>query len=160
MRATRPTRQRFRGAADVAGSVLGIGLLGTGAGTVAAAVTAMAYWAIGRTSWQVGLAVACLLSIAGVAAAASVERVRGPDPREFVLDEVAGQWVALVGVGADWRCVVTAFVLFRVLDIVKPWPLRRLERLPHGVGVVADDLAAGLIALPMVHGVAWWLGGM
>ena len=159
MRATGPTRRRFRGVADVAGSVLGIGLLGKGAGTVAAAAAAVAYWAIGGLSWQAGLAVASLLSIAGVASAAPVERLRGPDPREFVLDEVAGQCLALVGVAADWRCVVTAFVLFRVLDIVKPWPLRRLESLPHGVGVVADDLAAGLIALPMVHGVAWWLGG-
>ena len=42
----------------------------------------------------------------------------------------------------------------------KPWPLRRIQLVPHGVGVVADDPAAGLITLPVVHGVAWWLGGV
>jgi phosphatidylglycerophosphatase A len=79
------------------------------------------------------------------------------DPGPIVLDEVAGQWLALavVALGRSQapgpREMAVAFVLFRVLDVVKPWPIRRLERLPGGWGIVADDLgaalAAGLLAL-------------
>jgi phosphatidylglycerophosphatase A len=79
------------------------------------------------------------------------------DPGPIVLDEVAGQWLALAVVAlgrsqaAGPREMAVAFVLFRVLDVVKPWPIRRLERLPGGWGIVADDLgaalAAGLLAL-------------
>ncbi len=74
------------------------------------------------------------------------------DPGAVVLDETAGQWVAL-GV---WTSVypgvlaagtlATSFVLFRLFDLVKPWPIRALERLPGGWGIVADDVAAGLAA--------------
>ncbi len=69
----------------------------------------------------------------------------------MVLDEVAGQWLSLlfVPVGGGWRAVwvtVAAFVLFRAFDILKPPPARQLERLPAGWGILADDLAAGVMA--------------
>ena len=72
------------------------------------------------------------------------------DPSECVLDEVAGQWFALLPMGLfsnlfDWRALLAAFLLFRVLDILKPWPIYRLERLKGGAGIMADDVAAGLI---------------
>jgi phosphatidylglycerophosphatase A len=74
------------------------------------------------------------------------------DPGPVVLDEVAGPWVALallvtVRPGAPAPGALAAsFLLFRAFDVVKPWPIRRLERLPGGWGIVADDLAAGLAA--------------
>ena len=62
-----------------------------------------------------------------------------------VIDEVLGQWVTLLGAAArSWRIFAAAFVLFRVFDIWKPWPVRNLEKLPAGAGIVADDIAAGL----------------
>lgn len=67
------------------------------------------------------------------------------DPGLVVVDEVLGQWVTLLGATAFvWKSFLAAFILFRLFDIWKPWPVRRLERLPAGVGIVADDLAAGL----------------
>ncbi len=85
------------------------------------------------------------------------------DPGAFVLDEVAGQLVALLPLlpgplpplGA-----ALAFATFRALDIAKPWPIARLERLPGGVGIMADDLAAGALAAAVVAaaGAAGWLG--
>jgi phosphatidylglycerophosphatase A len=53
----------------------------------------------------------------------------------------------LIGVHPDWRHAVLALVLFRLFDIWKPWPIRRLERLPEGTGIMLDDVAAGLLAL-------------
>jgi len=89
-----------------------------------------------------------LLSIAlGVPAATIAARESGRrDPGFVVIDEVAGQWIALLGSPADWRHALIALVLFRAFDITKPFPARQLERLPEGWGIVFDDVAAGLYA--------------
>jgi phosphatidylglycerophosphatase A len=90
----------------------------------------------------------------GVPAATIVERESGGhDPGFVVIDEVAGQWVALLGASAGWRSALLSLFLFRVFDVVKPFPVGLLERLPEGWGIVFDDVAAGLYAL----GVGWLL---
>lgn len=73
-------------------------------------------------------------------------RLQRKDPGCIVSDELAGQWLALLCVPDAWPWWLAAFVLFRIFDIGKPWPMRRLERLPGGIGIVADDLAAGVYA--------------
>jgi phosphatidylglycerophosphatase A len=78
------------------------------------------------------------------------------DPQEVVVDEVAGQWIALAGAThlhtiAPW---LIAFALFRLFDIWKPFPVRALEKLPGGVGIVMDDVMAGIYA-----GLVMWLLG-
>jgi len=96
----------------------------------------------------VALVAGVILSIAfGVPAATIAARESGRhDPGFVVIDEVAGQWIALLGSPADWRHGLIALVLFRLFDITKPFPARRLERLPEGWGIVFDDVAAGLYA--------------
>jgi phosphatidylglycerophosphatase A len=86
-----------------------------------------------------------LVTPAGIWASTRAARLAaGKDPQFVVVDEVLGQWLTLAGARVlDLPHMAAAFVLFRLLDIVKPWPLRRLERLPEGTGIVADDLAAG-----------------
>ena len=75
------------------------------------------------------------------------------DPSHVVVDEVLGQWLALAGATAlNWKSWLGAFLLFRALDIAKPWPIRRFERLPGGTGIVADDLAAGAVAALVLFG--------
>jgi phosphatidylglycerophosphatase A len=68
-----------------------------------------------------------------------------------VIDEVAGQLVALIAVPLAWKSFLAGFILFRVFDILKPPPVRQLEALPEGTGIVLDDIAAGLYALIVVH---------
>jgi phosphatidylglycerophosphatase A len=86
--------------------------------------------------------------VLGVPAATIVERESGrTDPGFVVIDEVIGQWIALLACPADWRHGLIALVLFRLFDIAKPFPVRRLERLPGGWGIVFDDVGAGLYAL-------------
>jgi phosphatidylglycerophosphatase A len=70
-----------------------------------------------------------------------------PDPSCVVIDEVAGQLLTLLWATADWKSAMAGLILFRAFDIIKPAPLRRLERLPGGLGVMLDDLGAGLYAL-------------
>jgi len=77
------------------------------------------------------------------------------DPGEIVIDEVVGMWIALYG--HEPAFFVPAFGLFRILDIVKPFPVRNLERLPGGIGIMADDIAAGLLSNLILRGVCWFL---
>ena len=94
----------------------------------------------------------------GVPAATIVERESGrTDPGFVVIDEVIGQWIALLGSPADWRHGLIALVLFRLFDITKPFPVRQLERLPGGWGIVFDDVAAGLYALGVASLLRIWI---
>ncbi len=94
----------------------------------------------------------------GVPAATVAARESGRhDPGFVVIDEVAGQWITLIGSPADLRHGVIALILFRLFDITKPFPIRRLERLPEGWGIVFDDVAAGLYALGVASLLRIWI---
>ena len=91
-----------------------------------------------------------LILFAGTLAAQRVEIFWGHDSQRIVIDEVAGQMIAFCLTGPaqlSWSLIVAGFALFRFFDIVKPFPVRQLERLPGGAGVIADDVGAGLYAL-------------
>jgi phosphatidylglycerophosphatase A len=142
-------------------SAFGIGRVPGLPGTYASAVTAAAIAGLaweGTLAWAVAGAVAfavgasVTLALAGPAAAASDDG----DPSWVVSDEVAGQGLAIaVGYatpGGGYAPCLLAFLLFRVLDVTKPGPIRRLERWPGAVGVLADDVAAGALAGGIVLG--------
>jgi phosphatidylglycerophosphatase A len=97
-------------------------------------------------AWHLALA-AALFVPAVWAAGETARQKNAEDPGLVVVDEAVGQWIALAGAGAFTATqAAAAFVLFRLFDIVKPWPVRALERLPGGWGIVADDAAAGAYA--------------
>ena len=141
----------------------GFGKPGPGTwGSVAAVLLwTAAAWGLRLSARELLLALAigiALTLVFGVPAATIVERESGwTDPGFVVIDEVAGQWIALLGSPADWRHGLIALVLFRVFDIVKPFPVRRLERLPGGWGIVFDDVAAGLYALIVASLLRIWI---
>jgi phosphatidylglycerophosphatase A len=88
----------------------------------------------------------------GIPAATMVARASGnKDPQFVVIDETAGQLITLVAAPVAWKSLLAAFILFRAFDIVKPPPIRRLERLPEGTGIVVDDVGAGLYALAVMQ---------
>ncbi len=118
-------------------------------GSIAAAVVAWALLSVtGWPAWTLaGLAVA-LCPAAAWASRIAEESCGREDPGFIVVDEVVGQWLSLALIDpSNWKHWVAAVALFRVFDITKPPPLRRLEKLPRGWGVVADDAAAGLYAM-------------
>jgi phosphatidylglycerophosphatase A len=91
-----------------------------------------------------------LVLFAGTLAAQRVEIIWGHDSQRIVIDEVAGQMITFClagGAPLEWPSIIAGFALFRFFDIVKPFPIRHLERFRGGVGVVADDVGAGLYAL-------------
>jgi phosphatidylglycerophosphatase A len=141
--------------ARVIATFFGAGHIKPGPGTwgsLAAALLWLAVASILHPSPQVLLlillaGIAFAISL-GVPAATIAERESGRhDPGFVVIDEVAGQWIALLGCPPDWAHGLVALILFRLFDITKPFPVRRLERLPAGWGIVFDDVAAGLYAL-------------
>ena len=138
-------------------TVFGVGNLRPGPGTYGSAVALVLWFAAIHVSHATAqaqavgtLVVALVVTAVGISAATIVAREAGrEDPGFVVIDEVAGQLFALIAIPADWKHALLAFGLFRLLDITKPWPIRRLERLHGGLGIMLDDVAAGLLALAL-----------
>ena len=142
-----------RGARALA-TVLGIGYLKPGSGTWAAAVTALCWFAVeyfavpAALRSPVTITASIVVTLIGIPAATRVARAdRDPDPGHVVIDEVAGQLIALIAAPLSWKSFLAGFILFRAFDIVKPPPVRQLENLPEGTGIMVDDVGAGLYAL-------------
>jgi phosphatidylglycerophosphatase A len=136
---------------------LGCGRMRPGPGSWASAATVLLWWAISRAAGpeiQVPFAVllACLAVTLGIPAATRVARESGvTDPPFVVIDEVAGQLIALIAAPVQWQTLLAGFILFRAFDIVKPPPLRQLEKIPGGAGIMLDDVGAGLYALGILQ---------
>jgi phosphatidylglycerophosphatase A len=137
------------------GTFFGAGLLKPGPGTYGS-ISAVLLWYTAAhllhpasATLAIGTAIAALATtLIGIPAATIVARESGrEDPGHVVIDEVAGQLIALIAIPADWRHAVISLLLFRIFDILKPPPIRQLERLPAGTGIMLDDVAAGILAL-------------
>jgi phosphatidylglycerophosphatase A len=95
---------------------------------------------------------ALLVTLIGIPAATRAARASASkDPQFVVIDEGAGQLIALIAVPLAWKTFLAGFILFRAFDIIKPPPVRQLEKLPEGTGIVLDDVAAGIFALVLMH---------
>jgi phosphatidylglycerophosphatase A len=137
------------------GTFFGAGLLKPGPGTYGS-IAALLLWFGAAHAFHpttailaIATAIAALAAtLIGIPAATIVARESGrDDPGHVVIDEVAGQLIALLAIPADWPHALLSLLLFRLFDILKPPPVRQLERLPAGTGIMLDDVAAGLLAL-------------
>jgi phosphatidylglycerophosphatase A len=153
-----------KGWAFAVATVFGIGRLKPGPGTWGS-IAAVLLWAVAARAVHLAphallgalLAGIALALVAGIPAATIAARESGiEDPGFVVIDEVIGQWIALLFCPADWAHALIALVLFRLFDILKPPPARQLERLPAGWGIVFDDVAAGLYALGIASLARYW----
>ena len=116
-------------------------------GTAGSAVGLLLFWPLASlpVPWQI--AACAVVFVVGAWASTHLAREVGrKDPGLAVVDEIVGMWVTLVGLPFGPTTALLGFVLFRVMDVVKPWPARDLERLPEGWGIMADDVAAGVYA--------------
>jgi phosphatidylglycerophosphatase A len=129
-------------------TMFGIGRLPYAPGTAASLVAALAAWpiAVAYGHWVLlGLGLAVSLLAIPIAAAYARECGRD-DPSECVIDELAGQWIALAFVPPTLVSFALGFAFFRALDISKLWPVSQAEKLKGGLGIVADDVVAGSMA--------------
>lgn len=116
-------------------------------GTAGSAVGLLMFWPLASLPLAAQLAACVAAFVLGALAASRVARDTGKkDPGLVVVDEVVGMWVTLVGLPFGAVTAAAGFVLFRIMDVAKPWPARDLEGLPGGWGIMADDVAAGIYA--------------
>jgi phosphatidylglycerophosphatase A len=143
--------------ASLSATLFGIGYLRPGPGTWGSAATVLCWWALTpviapRIQLWAALAMVFFIVLIGIPAATQVSRASASkDPQFVVIDEAAGQLIALIAAPVTWKTVLAGFILFRGFDIVKPPPVRQLERLPEGSGIVCDDVAAGLYTLAIMQ---------
>ncbi len=158
-------------------SCLGLGLLPLAPGTWGSLPVAIVFglmWHLGTSSILISITMA-VLALAGSIicvrfAPAAIAATGESDPREVVADELAGQAVTFLAIPffipviltTGQICIITSggFLLFRLFDIAKPWPIRKLEKLPKGWGILADDLLAGVYAaIVLLIVIFLWMGG-
>jgi phosphatidylglycerophosphatase A len=126
---------------------LGAGYSPVAPGTAGSAVGVAIFWLMSSQSLAIQASATVVLFFLGVKVAGDLALLSGrKDPGLVVIDEVVGQWIAFLAVPfVPWTAAV-GFVLFRVMDVWKPWPARDFERLPGGWGIMADDVMAGIYA--------------
>jgi phosphatidylglycerophosphatase A len=143
--------------AKLVATFFGMGLLHPGPGSWGSAATVLLWWLLSgwiNLHWQptAALLLATAAILIGIPAATRMARAtRLKDPQFVVIDEVVGQLITLIAVPVSWKSMLLGFILFRGFDIVKPPPVRQLEHLPEGFGIVIDDVGAGLYALLLMQ---------
>lgn len=132
-------------------TVCGIGFIKKGGGTVASVVYCIVWFLIPGFSPGLQISLLMLVLIAGIVSSGMLEKVWGKDNFRIVIDEVAGMMIALLFVPVKIEYVITALVLFRFFDILKPLGIKRMEKFPSGWGVMADDVLSGVYALVIIQ---------
>ena len=139
-------------------SVFGAGYAPVASGTVGSFVTVVAIWLLPLTPLRIAVALV-VVTLIGIWAGSRVERLLGKkDPGVIVIDEVAGMLLSVILLPPTIPVLVTAFLLFRLFDIWKTFPARESQALTGGMGVMVDDLVAGVYALVLVLGARAFFG--
>jgi len=131
----------------------GAGRLHPGPGTWGSLATVLLWWLLAShlpQAARIPVILVLIVAVVAIGIPAATLEARGcgkKDPQHVVIDEVAGQLVTLVACPIVWQALLAGFILFRVFDITKPPPIRSLEKLPEGTGIVVDDLGAGVYGL-------------
>ncbi len=139
----------------------GCGYAPKGPGTAGSLAAIVIAWPLHRfagiDAWEIGLLGVLLIGPANWAADVTARETGLVDPQIVVIDEVVGQWIAVAGAARlNWISWLAAFVLFRLFDIWKPPPVRQLERLHGGAGIVFDDVMAGVYAALVLFAAGWF----
>jgi phosphatidylglycerophosphatase A len=138
-------------------TALGVGYIPFASGTFGSAVGLVLWWLMPASPASQALLIVAVFALGSWAAGVAERHFDRTDPSQVVIDEVLGMWITLFLNPVGWAGAVAAFLLFRVFDILKPFPADRCERLPGGVGVMADDAMAAVYAnLVLRAGLAVW----
>jgi phosphatidylglycerophosphatase A len=143
--------------ATLVATFFGVGRLRSGPGTWGSLAAALLWWALASrlpASARVPVILVLIVVATAIGIPAATLEARGcgqKDPSHVVIDEVAGQLVTFIACPIHWKALLAGFILFRAFDIVKPPPIRSLEKLPEGTGIVVDDLGAGVYGLMVLQ---------
>jgi phosphatidylglycerophosphatase A len=127
-------------------------------GTFGSAAGLLLWWLLPATPLAQGVAIVVIFAIGSWSATAAERYFGKTDPRHVVIDEVVGMLITLFLIPVGWIGAVGGFLLFRLFDVVKPWPSNRLETLHGGIGVMADDGMAAIYANLALRLCIWSIG--
>ena len=143
------------------GTGLGSGLFPIAPATAGSLVALVIYRFIPIASDSISLYLTIGVGfIVGVWATGTLISATDHDPRRAVWDEFIGMWTTCLLLPKTLPWLAAAFICFRILDVLKPWPVRRLERLPGGLGIMADDLLAGIYGAILLNGALFAINRM
>ncbi|MCW9046548.1 MAG: phosphatidylglycerophosphatase A [Gammaproteobacteria bacterium] len=137
----------------------GSGLLPKAPGTFGTLVAIPLYFLISHLDFWIYFLITCVVTIAGVYACSYTSKALGVhDHSGIVIDEIAGYFITMMAVPFDWLWVLLGFVLFRIFDILKPWPISWLDKnCEGGLGIMLDDVLAGIFALICLHSILYFI---
>ncbi|MBP9120628.1 MAG: phosphatidylglycerophosphatase A [Ignavibacterium sp.] len=133
------------------GSGFYTGYVPIASGTFGSLVAIVIYIIPGFERLEIIIPAIILLFSYGLFVSSKFEKVYGKDPSQCTVDEVVGTWIALIALPKSFLIVFTTFLIWRVLDIIKPFPARSSEKLPGGFGIMIDDVISGFYTVVIVH---------
>ncbi len=136
----------------------GIGYVPIAPGTFGSAAGLLLWGVLPHSARAEALAIAALFALGSWSGSVAERHFRRTDPGQVVIDEVMGMLITLFLVPVGWAGALGGFLLFRVADVIKPFPANRLEKLPGGVGVMADDAMAAVYANLALRAIHWVIG--
>ena len=136
----------------------GSGLSPKAPGTAGTLMAIPLYLLLEPLSWPIYLAIVVVTGLVGIALCdLSAKRLGVHDHPGIVWDEFVGYWITMFLAPSGWLWIVIGFVLFRIFDILKPWPISWLDRhVSGGLGIMIDDILAGLFAFGVMQGIYFW----
>lgn len=142
----------------IIGSALYTGFIPIASGTFGSLVAILIYLLPGFENLKVIIPSILILFSYGVYISFKFENVYGKDPSQCTVDEVVGTWIALIALPKTFLIILTSFIIWRILDIIKPFPARSSESLIGGWGIMIDDVISGLYSLIIVHLIVYIFG--
>ena len=139
-------------------TVCGVGYIPFASGTFGSAVGLAVWWLLPATAIAQGLAIVALFALGSWSGGVAERHFGRTDPSQVVIDEVMGMLITLFMNPVEWRGAFGGFLLFRLFDVIKPYPSNRLELLHGGIGVMADDGMAAVYANLALRAALWLIG--
>lgn len=140
------------------GSAFFTGFIPIASGTFGSLVALLFYLIPGFEKLQIILPAIIILFTYGIVVSTKFEKIYGEDPAECTVDEVVGTWIALIALPKTILIAFTSFFIWRILDIIKPFPAGKAESLSSGWGIMMDDVISGFYSLIIVHLIVYLFG--
>jgi phosphatidylglycerophosphatase A len=124
-------------------------------GTYASIAALLIYWIPGFENPLILISAIVVFFFYGIHLGSRFEKFYGEDPKECTIDEFVGMWIALLFLPKKPEISILAFIIWRIADIIKPFPANKLEKIGGGLGIMLDDLVAGLYSLMILHAIVF-----
>jgi phosphatidylglycerophosphatase A len=142
----------------IIGSGLYTGYSPVASGTVSSFVALLIYFIPGFEQLYVIIPVSILFLLYGIPLGSKFEKVYGKDPAQCTIDEFVGMWISLIALPKTIGISIVTFLVWRIFDIIKPPPARKLEQIKGGFGIMIDDVSSAIYTLIIMHVVVYFIG--